>query len=187
MGLSGKSSVLVKCRSNLVITMIPYGLKKSVNVSQPGLWILKKTPGFCWNGAFETCFLSTGKFLIFRSILHVEEPWLLWTGNLNFCSKSLFFRATPGNKDRLILVWMSCFWNSAEFQDLHLEWPGRSQVPAIISCSLSLLLSATVLVLTIAEAARPGRGRWALSPKDLLVSTSRCIRVMTISTLHSGS
>lgn len=42
--------------------------KKSVNVSLPVLWILKKTPGFCWNGAFESCFLSAGKFSVFRCI-----------------------------------------------------------------------------------------------------------------------
>lgn len=125
MGMSECQNVLVWCRrSNLVITMIPSGLKKPVNVSLSGLWILKKTPDFCWNGAFETYFWSAGKVL--RCILYVEELWLLlllwWSGNFNFCSNSLFFRATPGYKDRLILVWMSCFWNSAEFQDLNPEW-----------------------------------------------------------------
>lgn len=98
-----------------------------------GYW---KNPGFCWNGAFESCFLSAGKFSVFRCILYVEELWLLlllwWSDNFNFCSVHCF-------SEPHLATQTDWFWNSTEFQDLLLEWPGRSSVLAIISCPLSLL------------------------------------------------
>lgn len=56
--------------------------------------------------------------------------------------------------------------------------------PCYYFLSIIPLVSVTVLVLAIAEAAWPGRGRQALSPKGLLVSISHYIHVMAISTLH---
>lgn len=161
--------------------------KKSVNVSLPVLWILKKTPVFCWKGAFESCFLSAGKFLIFRCIC-------MWKsfGCCFFCDGVVILISV------LFIVFQSHIWQHRQTDSgldvLFLElcrvsgltsWMARKIFnPCYYFLSIIPLVSVTVLVLAIAEAVWPGRGIQALSPKGLLVSISHYIHVMSISTLH---